>query len=69
MKKDLMRNFSFSIYKATHNRYITFKNKKKLTHDEAMNILLDVYEKEEANNEIRDAKTKSEQDGKSKDYN
>lgn len=49
MKKDLMRNFSFSIYKATHNRYIAFKKKKKLTHDEAINILLDVYEKEEAN--------------------
>ena len=44
MKKDLMRNFSFSIYKATYNRYIAFKNKKKLTHDETINILLDVYE-------------------------
>lgn len=64
-----MRNFSFSIYKATHDRYITFKNKKKLTRDEAMNILLDVYEKEEANNEIRDAKAKSEQDDKSTDDN
>lgn len=49
-----MRNFSFSIYKATHNRYIAFKNKKKLTHDEAMNILLDVYEKEEADSAIND---------------
>ena len=51
MEKDLMRNFSISIYKATHNRYIAFKNKNKLTHDEAINILLDVYEKEEANHE------------------
>ena len=51
MKKDLMRNFSFSIYKATRDRYINFKKTKKLTHDEAMNVLLDVYEKEEANNE------------------
>ena len=64
-----MRNFSFSIYKATHNRYIAFKKKKKLTHDEVINILLDVYEKEEANNEIRDAKAKSEQDDKSTDDN
>ena len=54
MKKDLMRNFSFSIYKATHNRYITFKNKKKLTHDEAINILLDVYENNEDNRVITD---------------
>ena len=52
MEKDLMRNFSFSIYKATRDRYIAFKKKKKLTHDEAMNILLDVYEKEEANHKI-----------------
>ena len=64
MKKDLMRNFSFSIYKATYNRYIAFKNKKKLTHDEAINVLLDVYEKEEANNEIRNAEAKLEQNGK-----
>ena len=69
MKKDLMRNFSFSIYKATHDRYISFKKEKKLTHDEAMNVLLDVYEKEEANNEIRDAKAKLEQNGKSTDDN
>lgn len=63
MKKDLMRNFSFSIYKATHDRYIAFKKEKKLTHDEAMNVLLDVYEKEEVNNEIRNAKAKLEQNG------
>lgn len=49
-----MRNFSFSIYKATHDRYITFKNKKKLTHDEAINVLLDVYENNEANRAITD---------------
>ena len=57
MKKDLMRNFSFSIYKATRDRYIAFKEKKNLTHDEAMNVLLDVYEKDEANHKI----AKSEQ--------
>lgn len=55
MKKDLMRNFSFSIYKATYNRYIAFKNKKKLTHDEAINILLDVYEKDEDNRAINES--------------
>ena len=56
MKKDLMRNFSFSIYKATRDRYIAFKKKKNLTHDEAMNALLDAYEKEETNHEIRRSK-------------
>ena len=60
MKKDLMRNFSFSIYKATHNRCIAFKKKNKLTHDEAMTVLLDVYEKEEANNATTDKRNAQE---------
>ena len=60
MEKDLMRNFSFSIYKATRDRYIAFKKKKKLTHDEAINILLDAYEKDEAKYEKKkEEETKS----------
>ena len=44
MKKELMRNFSFALYKSTRDRYIEFKEKKQLTHDEAIKLLLDVYE-------------------------
>ena len=51
MAKDLMRNFSFSIYQRTRERYLEFKKKHELTHDEAINLLLDTYEKEEKENE------------------
>lgn len=47
MSKDLMRNFSFSIYQRTRERYLEFKKKHELTHDEAINLLLDKYEGEE----------------------
>ena len=47
MAKDLMRNFSFSIYQRTRERYLEFKKENELTHDEAINLLLDKYEEEE----------------------
>lgn len=47
MEKDLMRNFSFSIYQRTRERYLEFKKKNELTHDEAINKLIDIYEHEE----------------------
>ena len=46
MEKDLMRNFSFSIYQRTRERYSEFKKENELTHDEAINLLLDIYEQE-----------------------
>ena len=49
MEKDLMRNFSFSIYQRTRERYLEFKKENNLTHDEAINLLLDKYKKTEEN--------------------
>ena len=51
MEKDLMRNFSFSIYQRTRDRYLEFKKENELTHDEAINLLLDIYEQGEKENE------------------
>ena len=51
MEKDLMRNFSFSIYQRTRERYLEFKKENELTHDEAINLLLDIYEQGEKENE------------------
>ena len=51
MEKDLMRNFSFTIYHRTRERYLDFKKKHELTHDQTINLLLDTYEKEENENE------------------
>ena len=53
MEKDLMRNFSFSIYQRTRERYLDFKKENELTHDQAINLLLDTYEKEENENECK----------------
>ena len=53
MEKDLMRNFSFSIYQRTRDRYLEFKKENELTHDEAINLLLDKYEKEENENDSK----------------
>ena len=50
MEKDLMRNFSFSIYLRTRERYLKFKKENNLTHDEAINQLLDTYEREAEEN-------------------
>ena len=44
IKRDIMKNVSFPIYKDTHERYLEFKKKHELTHDEAINLLLDTYE-------------------------
>ena len=51
MEKDLMRNFSISIYHRTRERYLEFKKKHELTHDEAINQLLDTHELEEEEND------------------
>ena len=51
MEKDLMRNFSFSIYQRTRERYLDFKKKHELTHDETINKLLDTHEEKEQKNE------------------
>ena len=53
MEKDLMRNFSFSIYQRTRERYLEFKKENELTHDEAINLLLDMYEQEENKNDSK----------------
>ena len=53
MEKDLMRNFSFTIYHRTRERYLEFKKKHELTHDQTINLLLDTYEKEENENECK----------------
>ena len=47
MEKDLMRNFSFSIYQRTRERYLEFKKENNLTHDQTINLLLDKYEENE----------------------
>ena len=51
IKKEIMKNVSFPIYKDTQERYLEFKKKNELTHDEAINLLLDKYEKEENEND------------------
>ena len=53
MEKDLMRNFSFSIYLRTRERYSKFKKENNLTHDEAINLLLDTYEREAEENKSK----------------
>ena len=53
IKREIMKNVSFPIYKDTQERYLGFKKKHGLTHDQAINLLLDAYkyEKEENENE------------------
>ena len=53
MGKDLMSNFSISVYQRTRERYLKFKEENELTHDETVNLLLDKYEKEENENECK----------------
>ena len=48
-KKENMKNVSFPIYKDTQDRYLKFKKEYDLTHDEAINLLLDKYEEEKEN--------------------
>lgn len=47
IKKETMKNVSFPIYKDTQERYLVFKRENELTHDEALNLLLDQYEENE----------------------
>ena len=49
--KENMKNVSFPIYKDTHERYLEFKKEKNLTHDEALNRLLDIHEREVEEND------------------
>ena len=49
IKKEIMKNVSFPIYKDTQERYLEFKKEKTLTHDEAINQLPDTHEREEEN--------------------
>ena len=51
MERDLMSNFSISVYRRTRERYLEFKKENELTHDEAINLLLDIYEQGEKENE------------------
>ena len=48
-KREIMTNVSFPIYKDTQDRYLEFKKKHELKHDETLNLLLDKYEEEDKN--------------------
>ena len=50
-KRENMKNVSFPIYKDTHDRYLDFKKENNLTHNEALNQLLDTYEREVGKND------------------
>ena len=63
IKREIMRNVSFPIYKDTQDRYLEFKKKHELTHDETINLLLDTNEKKE----IKGKKAKTSQEGVSHD--
>ena len=54
IKREIMKNVSFPIYKDTQERYLKYKKKHELTHDEAINKLLDTHEE----NEIKGNKEK-----------
>ena len=51
MEKDIMSNFSISVYRRTRERYLKFKEDNGLTHDETVNLLLDTYKQEEKEND------------------
>ena len=50
MEKDLMSKFSISVYRRTRERYLDFKKKHELTHDEAINLMIETYEEKEKEN-------------------
>ena len=50
-KTENMKNVSFPIYKDTHELYLTFKRENDLTHDEALNLLLDKYKEGKENDQ------------------
>ena len=47
--KENMKNVSFPIYKDTQDRYLDFKKENNLTHDQALNLLLNKYKEVEEN--------------------
>ena len=51
IKRETMKNVSFPIYKDTQERYLDFKKENELTHDQAINLLLDTYKQEEDKND------------------
>ena len=51
IKREIMKNVSFPIYKDTRDRYLEFKKEKNLTHNEALNQLLDTYKREVEEND------------------
>ena len=51
IKREIMKNVSFPIYKDTQDRYLEFKKENDLTHDEAINKLLDTHDREEGEND------------------
>lgn len=53
IKKEIMKNVSFPIYGDTQDRYLKFKKKHELTHDEAINKLLDMHEEKGQKNESK----------------
>ena len=50
-KREIMKNVSFPIYKDTQERYLDFKKKHGLTHNQAINLLLDTYKYKKEENE------------------
>ena len=63
IKREIMKNVSFPIYKDTQERYLKFKKKYELTHDETINLLLDTYEEKGT----KGKKAKTSQEGVSHD--
>lgn len=59
IKRDIMKNVSFPIYKDTQERYLEFKKKRGLTHDETINLLIDTHEE----NGIKGKKKKTNWEG------
>ena len=49
--KENMKNVSFPIYKDTQERYLEFKKENELTHDEALNLLLNKYKEDVEEND------------------
>ena len=50
-KQENMKNVSFPIYKDTRELYLAFKRENDLTHDEALNLLLNKYKEERENDQ------------------
>ena len=50
-KTENMKNVSFPIYKETRELYLAFKRANDLTHDEALNLLLNKYKEDVEEND------------------